>query len=94
MGGTPPYGYDLRYQSAEGQFLFTIRYMPDGSKKLFDEKGEHTRTLARGESMNVTKRDHAKLVLSDPPRVEVIQRIFKLYAEQGMGFKALAKTLN
>ena len=32
MGGTPPYGYDLRYENAAGQFLFIVRFMPDGSK--------------------------------------------------------------
>jgi len=94
MGGTPPYGYDLRYQSAEGQFLFILRYMPDGSKQVFDEEGNLTRTLARGESVNTTKRDHAKLVPSDPERVKVIKHMFKMYAEQGRGFKALACTLN
>ena len=94
MGGTPPYGYDLRYQSAEGQFLFILRYMPDGSKQVFDDDGKTTRTLARRESVNTTKRDHAKLVPSHPDRVKVIERIFKLYAEQGKGFKALANTLN
>ncbi|GAH73623.1 unnamed protein product, partial [marine sediment metagenome] len=94
MGGTPPYGYDLCYQNAEGKFLFILRFMPDGSKQLLDEKGNLIRTLARGESLNISKRDQAKLTLSDPERVKVIKRLFKMYAEQGKGYKSLADTLN
>ena len=29
MGGVPPYGYDLRYESAQGGFLCVLRFMPD-----------------------------------------------------------------
>ncbi|MCK4850599.1 MAG: recombinase family protein, partial [Phycisphaerae bacterium] len=94
MGGTPPYGYDLRYEDADGKFLFILRYQPDGSKQLFDENGELTRTLPRGESLSISKRDRAKLIPSEPTRVEVAKQIFQMYAEQGKGFKALAETLN
>ncbi len=78
MGGTPPYGYDLCYQNAEGKFLFILRFMPDGSKQLLDEKGNLIRTLARGESLNISKRDQAKLTPSSTERVKVIERIFRM----------------
>jgi len=94
MGGTPPYGYDLRYQNAEGGFLFILRYMPDGSKAILNEKGKITRTLARRESLSISKRDHAKLAPSEPERVKLIARIFKMYAEEGRGYKAVADALN
>jgi hypothetical protein len=94
MGGVPPHGYDLGYENAEGEFLFVVRYMPDGSKQVLDETGKLVRTLARGESLNISKRDRAKLVPSLPERVAVIKRIFSLYTEQGKGFKSLAETLN
>jgi len=94
MGGTPPYGYDLRYENAEGKFLFILRFIPDGSKQLLDEKGNLIRTLARGESLNISKRDQAKLTLSHPERVKVAKQIFQMYAEQGKGYKSLANTLN
>ncbi len=94
MGGTPPYGYDLRYENAEGTFLFILRFMPDGSKQLLDEKGTLIRTLARGESLNISKCDQAKLTLSDPERVKVAKEIFQMYAEQGKGYRSLAYTLN
>ncbi len=94
MGGTPPYGYDLRYENAEGKFLFILRFMPDGPKQLFDEKGNLIRTLARGESLNISKRDQAKLTPGSSERVNVIKRIFRMYAEQGKGYRSLAYTLN
>jgi len=94
MGGTPPYGYDLLYENADGKFLFILRYMPDGSKQILDKKGKLTRTLVRSESLNISKQDHARLTPSSPERVEVIKRIFKMYAEQDKGFKSLAYTLN
>jgi len=94
MGGTPPYGYDLRYENADGKFLFILRYMPDGSKQLLDEKETLIRTLARGESLSISKRDHARLVPSDHERVKIIKRLFQMYAEQGKGYRSLADTLN
>jgi len=94
MGGTPPYGYDLRYENAEGKFLFILRFMPDGTKQLFDEKGKVIRSLTKGESLNISKRDQAKLVFSDNQRVKTARQIFQMYAEQGKGYKSLAATLN
>jgi len=94
MGGTPPYGYDLHYENADGQFLMILRYMPDGSKQVLNEQGKVVRILSRGESLNISKRDHARLTSSDPERVKVIGRIFKMYAEEGKGYKSSADTLN
>ena len=94
MGGTPPYGYDLRYENADGKFLLILRYMPNGSKQVLSEQGKVVRTLARGESLNISKRDHARLIPGEPGRVKVIERIFKMYAEEGKGYKSLADTLN
>jgi DNA invertase Pin-like site-specific DNA recombinase len=94
MGGVPPHGYDLKYENCEGKFLLILRYMPDGSKQVLDEGGKAIRTLARGESLSVSKRDYAKLTLSEPRRVEVIKSIFKMYADQGKGYRSVADTLN
>jgi len=94
MGGTPPYGYDLRYEDADGKFLFVLRFMPDGSKQIVNENRNLIRTLVRGESLNISKRDQAKLTPSSSERVNVIKRIFRMYAEQGKGYRSLAYTLN
>jgi len=94
MGGVPAHGYDLRYENAEGKFLLVLRHLPDGSKQVLDEKGRQIRTLARRESLSISKRDRAKLVFSEPPRVKVVQEIFRLYVKEGRGFKAIADALN
>ena len=94
MGGVPPHGYDLRYETAGGAFLFVVRYMPDGSKQVLDESGSVTRTLARGESLSTSQRDRAKLAASSPERVEVVKRIFTMYTDPGKGFKSVAQALN
>lgn len=94
MGGVPPYGFDLRYENAEGAFLLILRFMPDGTKQVLDAKGKLVRTLARGESLSISKRDRAKLVLSESSRVKTIRDIFRMYAEENKGFKAIADSLN
>ncbi len=48
MGGVPPHGYDLRYETSNGEFLCIVRYMQDGSKQILNARGQRTRTLVRG----------------------------------------------
>jgi len=96
-GGAPPYGYDLRYESLRedgGSFLFVLRFQPDGSKLLLDETGATVRNLARGERLQVSKRDRSRLAPSAPERVETVRRIFTMSAEDGMGLRAIANSLN
>lgn len=94
MGGTPPYGYDLRYENERGEFLFVLRFMQDGTKEMRDEQGEPVRTLARGERVSISKRDRAKLIPSTPERVDAIRQIFRMAAEDNKGYAAIAETLN
>lgn len=94
MGGVPPHGYDLRYETSSGAFLMHLRYMPDGSKQVFDGNWLYQRTVPRGETIAVSRKDSCKLVLSEKPRQEVIRRIFTLYVEENRGFKAIADALN
>ncbi len=97
MGGTPPYGYDLRYENdrePKGEFLFVTRFMPDGTKLMLDEHRAIIRRLDRGESITISKRDCARLVPSSPDRVEVVQRIFRMSAEENKGFRSIAEALN
>ena len=42
LGLLPPHGYDLRYESGDGEFLFIVRYMPDGSKQIMNARGRRT----------------------------------------------------
>ena len=94
MGGVPPYGYDLAYCDSTGKFLMTVRYMPRGAKEILDKHGELERALAPGDRPMVSKEDRARLVLSAPDRVEVVQRIFSWYVDDGVGFKGVAQRLN
>ncbi|MHC4842716.1 MAG: recombinase family protein [Planctomycetota bacterium] len=94
MGGVPPYGYDLRYESASGKFLFILRYMQDSSRQLLDENGNIIRILNRKESLNTSKLDRAKLIPSHPERVNALQQIFKMYVQEGKGYKTISDTLN
>ncbi len=94
MGGVPPFGYDLRYESFGGEFIAHVRYMPDGTKQLLDESWTPTRTIARGESLAVSRRDRCRLVRGLAERVEIAREIFRLYVEERRGFKAIADSLN
>lgn len=96
-GGSPPFGYDLRYESPRedgGAFLLVLRFQPDGSKLVLDESGKVVRTLARGERLQVSKRDRSRLVLSSPERVELVRRIFTMSAIDRMGYRAISNVLN
>ncbi len=94
MGGTPPYGYDLEYVDERGQALFQLRFLPDGKKEMRDPKGALLRTLSKGESISVSKRDMARLVPSSQERVGVVKRVFQMSAEEGRGLRAIADALN
>jgi DNA invertase Pin-like site-specific DNA recombinase len=94
MGGAPPFGYDLRYESQSGEFLFFLRYLRDGKKEMRDQAQQVTRTLERGESVAVSRRDRCKLVPSERCRIETVQRVFHMYTVEQRGFKAIADALN
>lgn len=94
MGGVPPVGYDLRYANDRGEFLFVLRYLRDGRKHMLDARQGIIRTLARGESVNITKRDRATLVLGESSRVEIVREIFRMYTKEGRGLKAISNALN
>ena len=97
MGGVPPYGYDLSYTNDHGQpgeFLFRLRFMPDGTKQVLDAEQRLVRTLQRGESLNISKRDRARLVPSTAERVVTIERIFRMSAQENRGFRSIAEALN
>ncbi len=94
MGGAPPFGYDLRYESMSGQFLFYLRYLRDGSKQMFDEQWVLVRTLERRETVAVSRRDRCFLVPSDAARIETVQRIFRMFTEESRGLRNIANVLN
>lgn len=93
--GVPPFGFDRRYEDAEGNFLFVLRRMPDRSRQMLDEGGKIMRVLAPGERlMFVSDRDHCRLVPGAPERVNLVRRIFYEYTEMGLGTIAIAREFN
>ena len=94
MGGAPPYGYDLEYRSQSGEFLFYLRYNATGSKTMFGKDWKAIRTLQRGETVAVSRKDHCRLVPSEKGRVNTVRRIYRQYTEAGIGFKGIADRLN
>ncbi len=94
LGGFPPHGYDLRYETAERRFRFIVRYLRDGTKQLLGENGEPIALLKRREPHIVTKTDQCQLVLSAADRVEVIQRIYRMFVRQRRGIWHIAALFN
>lgn len=93
QGGTPPYGYDLKYYDSHKKPLRIVRFLESGEKQVLNPNGSPNRMLVQGEKIPKTKSDYSVLILSLNERVEVIRRIFRMYL-QGHGFKAIAKKLN
>ncbi len=93
-GGVPPFGYDLLYEDATGRPIRRVRFAFDGSKEEFDAEGTLVRVHPRGTRLARPKTDHPRLVLSDPGRVELIQRIFQMYVADHLGYRSIANRLN
>lgn len=94
LGGVPPFGFDLRYESSAGVLLMTVRYLNDGRKEVYGTDGKLVRVLRHGEPAPVSKTDRATLVLSAEDRVELVRRIFNMYTREGMGLGAITEALN
>lgn len=70
MVGADPYCYDRRYETQSGQFLVRVRYEPNGTKLAMDDPGTVVvRTITKGESLAVTRRDRCWLVRGRADRV-------------------------
>ena len=90
----PPFGYDLLYHDSHGTPLRRVRWTENGDKEIYSASGKLERELPRGERFASSQKDRAKLIPSLPERISIIQRIFSLYVESGVGFKTIAEVLN
>ncbi len=93
LGGAPPFGFDLLYSDSTRKPYMIVRFMENGDKEILDSDGHRQRVLRRGESLTVSKKDHATLIASHPDRVAIVRRIFQMYVS-GMGFRTIADRLN
>jgi DNA invertase Pin-like site-specific DNA recombinase len=94
LGGFPPYGYDLRYETSNGNFRFIIRYMRDGSKQMLSSAGQLVGILKRRESAITMKSDRCRLVFSAPERVEIVREIYDLFLGRNMKPSAITQSFN
>ncbi|HBS29440.1 MAG TPA: hypothetical protein DEB06_08320 [Phycisphaerales bacterium] len=67
MGGAAPFGYDLKYLSGSGDFIFVVRTGGDGSKALLDAGGG-VRGVERAEGEVPPVRARALRALREPVR--------------------------
>lgn len=93
-GGVPPFGYDLLYEDATGRPIRRVRFTADGAKEEFDSSGTLVRVHPRGTRLARPKSDRPRLVLGDPGRVDLIQRIFRMYVDDRLGYRPIVARLN
>jgi hypothetical protein len=71
-----------------------VRYLPNGDREIRTADGALQRVVRRGDTVTVSKKDTAHLVLGDPERVAAVRRIFELYVRDGHGLGGVARRLN
>ena len=93
-GRAAPYGYDREILAPDGSVLFRIRFCPGRVREMYDKDGKLQATYTKGQSLSKPGKEcKARLVLSDPERVQVIQDIFQMCLD-GVGFASIAASLN
>jgi len=74
--------------------LFRIRFCPGRVREMYDKDGKLQATYAKGQSLSKPGKEcKARLVLSDPERVQVIRDIYQMCLD-GTGFGSIAAALN
>lgn len=93
-GRITPYGYDREIVGPDGSPLYRIRFMPGGSRQVYDRDGRLQATYVKGQSLKKPGKEcRARLVLSEGRRVKVVRDIYRLCID-GRGFKGIADDLN
>jgi site-specific DNA recombinase len=93
-GRAAPYGYDREIVAPDGAILFRIRFCVGGTREVYDKDGKLQAKYTRGQALSKPGREcKARLVLSDPQRVQTAKDIFKMCID-GVGFASIAATLN
>ena len=93
-GRAAPYGYDRQIVAPDGAVLFRIRFCPGGVREVYDKDGKIQARYEKGQTLSKPGREcKARLVLSDPQRVQVVKDIFRMCLD-GIGFASIAAALN
>ncbi len=94
IGRAAPFGYDTVYLDSQGKPHSIVRQMPDRSKEVYSPEGQLLRTLPPGTRFQKADTDLMALVPSAPARVELVQRVFRMYVEENLGQHAIVNRLN
>ncbi len=93
-GRAPPFGFDRVIHAPDGEIMFRVRFCPGRVREIYDKDGKFTARYTKGKSLLKPGREcRARLVLSDPQRVEVVKDIFRMCLD-GVGFASIAADLN
>lgn len=93
-GRAAPYGYDREILAPGGAVLFRIRFCPGGIREVYDKDGKLQAQYNKGQSLSKPGKEcKARLVLSDPQRVQTVKDIFRMCLD-GIGFASIAAELN
>ncbi len=93
-GRAPPFGYDREVAAPDGSVMFRIRFCPGRVREVYDKDSKLQACYAKGQSLKKPgKQCRARLVLSDPQRVQVVKDIFRMCLD-GVGFASIAADLN
>ena len=76
-----------------GLFVEPVR-LESGDKHILDVDGNVVRTLSREKRYGKSDDDKVRLVLSCTERAIVVRRIFRMYVDEGFGYKTIAEILN
>jgi len=93
-GRAAPYGYDREIIAPDGSLIFRIRFNQGRVREVYDKDGKLQARYAKGQAFAKPGREcRARLVLSDPQRVQVVKNIFRMCLD-GVGFASIAADLN
>lgn len=93
-GRMTPYGYDREIVGPDGMPLYRVRFLEGGDREVRDRNGGVQAVYRKRQTLRKPGKEcSARLVLSEPARVQVVRDIFRMCIE-GVGFKGIADELN
>ena len=93
-GRPTPYGYDREVLGPDSSVLYRVRFCPGSVREVYGKDGTVQARYGKHQALRKPAKEcRARLVLSDPARVEVVKDVYRLCLE-GCGFKTIAERLN
>lgn len=93
-GRMTPYAYDREVLGPDGAVLYRLRFLEGGGRAVCDKHGAVTSMYRAGQMLRKPGKEcRARLILSDPARVQTVRDIFRMCID-GLGCKRIADELN